>query len=69
MRSHTRSYYGFSEDFCQAGYFETEASQRIVKELAHKMVVLQAGNGTIVKEWLARRMRLSSGAGTFPMTS
>ena len=37
MRSEVRSYYGFSKDFCQAGYFETRQSQQIVKELAHEM--------------------------------
>jgi type II secretory pathway predicted ATPase ExeA len=37
MRSDVRSYYGFSKDFYQAGYFETQQSQRIVNDLAHEI--------------------------------
>ena len=37
MLSEVRSYYGFSKDFGQAGYFETGQSQQIVKELNHEI--------------------------------
>jgi type II secretory pathway predicted ATPase ExeA len=37
MLSDVRSYYGFSKDFGQAGYFETGQSQQIVKELNHEI--------------------------------
>lgn len=33
MLSDVRGYYGFTKDFSQAGYFETEQSQQIVREL------------------------------------
>ncbi len=33
MWSEVRSYYGFTRDFAQAGYFETEQFQQLVKEL------------------------------------
>jgi type II secretory pathway predicted ATPase ExeA len=37
MLSDVRSYYGFTKDFGQAGYFETSQSQQIVKELSHEI--------------------------------
>jgi len=37
MLSDVRSYYGFTKDFSQAGYFETGQSQQIVKELSHEI--------------------------------
>jgi len=37
MLSDVRSYYGFTKDFGQAGYFETNQSQQIVKELSHEI--------------------------------
>ena len=37
MLSDVRSYYGFTKDFGQAGYFETGPSQQIVKELSHEI--------------------------------
>jgi type II secretory pathway predicted ATPase ExeA len=37
MLSEVRSYYGFTKDFGQAGYFETGQSQQIVKELSHEI--------------------------------
>lgn len=37
MLSDVRSYYGFAKDFAQAGYFETEQSQQIVKELTYEI--------------------------------
>lgn len=37
MLSDVRSYYGFAKDFSQAGYFETEQSQQIVKELSYEI--------------------------------
>ena len=37
MLSDVRSYYGFTKDFSQAGYFETNQSQQIVKELSHEI--------------------------------
>jgi type II secretory pathway predicted ATPase ExeA len=37
MWSDVRSYYGFAKDFAQAGYFETEQSQQIVKELSYEI--------------------------------
>ena len=37
MLSDVRSYYGFTKDFSQAGYFETEQSQQIVKELSYEI--------------------------------
>jgi type II secretory pathway predicted ATPase ExeA len=37
MLSEVRSYYGFVKDFVQAGYFETEQSQQIVKELSYEI--------------------------------
>ena len=37
MLSDVRSYYGFSKDFAQAGYFETGQSQQIVKELNYEI--------------------------------
>lgn len=33
MLSEIRSYYGFTKDFADAGYFEAENSQQAVKEL------------------------------------
>jgi len=37
MLSDVRSYYGFTRDFSQAGYFETGQSQQIAKELSHEI--------------------------------
>lgn len=37
MLSDVRSYYGFTKDFGQAGYFETGQSQQIVKELSYEI--------------------------------
>lgn len=37
MLSDVRSYYGFSKDFAQAGYFETGPSEQIVKELSYEI--------------------------------
>jgi type II secretory pathway predicted ATPase ExeA len=37
MLSDVRSYYGFTKDFGQAGYYETGQSQQIVKELSHEI--------------------------------
>lgn len=37
MLSDVRSYYGFTKDFSQAGYFETGQSQQIAKELSHEI--------------------------------
>ena len=33
MLSDVRNYYGLAKDFGQAGYFETEHSEQIVREL------------------------------------
>jgi len=37
MLSDVRSHYGFTKDFGQAGYFETDQSQQIVKELGYEI--------------------------------
>ena len=37
MLSDVRGYYGFTKDFSQAGYFETEQSQQIVRELSYEI--------------------------------
>jgi type II secretory pathway predicted ATPase ExeA len=37
MLSDVKSYYGFTKDFGQAGYFETNQSQQIVKDLSHEI--------------------------------
>ena len=37
MLSDVRSYYGFTKEFSQAGYFETGQSQQIAKELSHEI--------------------------------
>ena len=52
MLSDVRNYYGLSRDFGQAGYFETEHSEQIVRELkveikAGKLVALSG----IVGSW------------------
>src|SRR5262245_9212795 len=66
MLSDVRTYYGFDKDFSQAGYFETEHSQQIVRELsleikAGKLVTLSGivgcGKTTLLRrsqELLAR---------------
>jgi type II secretory pathway predicted ATPase ExeA len=35
--SEVRNYYGFAKDLTQAGYFETEQAQRIIKELSYEI--------------------------------
>jgi type II secretory pathway predicted ATPase ExeA len=37
MLSDVRSYYGFARDFAQTGYFETDQSQQIVKDLSYEI--------------------------------
>jgi type II secretory pathway predicted ATPase ExeA len=57
----SRSYYGFSKDFYQAGYFETQQSQQIVNELAREIksgkLVAISGIVGCGKTTLLRRIR------------